>query len=160
MAHTETAHMFYGNERMSINVLGVLIIQNHGNGRGITIKNVAMVSDIIDSDTKAAAMFLVHSRQWVENIDSVKHISMWSDCGPHFRAFDHIGYCFKSWYVPFHCDMRIAFFGEKHGKGLVDALFAQVRAWIRLSILKPGVVLKHIDGLVTALREGARHSMS
>ena len=144
---------------MSLNIFGALIIQNHGGEKGVTHKHLAMVSDVIDTDAKCAAMFLEHAKAWIEDIGGVKHISMWSDCGPHFRAYEHMGYCFKSWYVPFACSLRIALFAEKHGKGLVDALFAMVRGWIRAKLSKLKTLIKDIPSLVSALRDGAESTM-
>ena len=52
------------------------------------------------------------------------------DCGGHFRSYSTIAYLAKEYCGHFGCPTTINYFGEKHGKGLVDAAFATVNRWI------------------------------
>ena len=54
-------------------------------------------------------------------------------------------------------ELPLGFFVEKHGKGLVDALFSTVRGSIRRALLRPGVVLKTLEDLEQVLTDVARH---
>ena len=52
--------------------------------------------------------------------------------------------------------LRVCFFAEKHGKGLVDAFFAIVKGWLWDYMLTPNVVLKDGQKVFSTLLADAK----
>jgi hypothetical protein len=159
VAHVETTDQFYGTDRMGLSVFGVVIEQYHGPARGTTLKYIVLVSQILDHTALFSGVMLDRVKEFIEDLPSVKHISFWCDCGPHFRAWEHLAYLQKSWFEVYNCVVRLNFFAEKHGKGLVDSLFGHVRRWLRTRLLTPGTLVKVVEELAAVFEKGATVDM-
>eukprot|EP00435_Cladocopium_sp_Y103_P075602 s140_g60.t1 len=89
---------------------------------------------------------------------SCSKIQIWSDCGPHFRA-----YAFAATAVDILRDsasfqeIYFSFFGEHHGKGRNDGQFGLQRRW--LEDFAQRNVISTCEQLLKALKVGASHSM-
>ena len=101
---------------------------------------------------------LNHVKQHIEDLQQLKSIHVWMDCGPHFRCYEHLGYWQAQWFAIFLCDIFLIFFVERHGKGLVDGLFALVRTWIKEYMLSTSARIVEVDDLLSVLVEGAARS--
>ena len=84
----------------------------------------------------------------------MKHVTFWCDCGLHFRTYEILGYLQKNLFGVYKCSIRLCFFAEKHGKGVVDLLFAHIRRWIATALLEPKIVISDILALASVLRKG------
>ena len=58
----------------------------------------------------------------------------------------------------YKCPTRINYCGEKHGKGLIDGIFAHAQGWIE-NFLSRGSnqLISSLDDLVSVCKEGASH---
>ena len=155
LAHVGANTMFYGTARMEVAVFGVHIVQNHGGAKGVTIKSVVAVTDIIDHTSPFAGIIMDNVKAHVDDILNVERFEFWADCGPHFRAYEFLGYCYKEWCELFNIVIRICYFAEKHGKGVVAGVFAHVRGWIRTALATPDTLVKTMDGLVDTFQRAA-----
>ena len=161
LAHTQTANEFYGTARMETPVFGAYILQHIGDERGAFVKYVVVVSAELDHTALRTGQVVDELKKHVERIRDVKRISVWMDCGPHFRAYEHLAYWQREWFTSdgFRGEVVLNWFVEKHGKGLVDGLFGRVRGWIREFLTsKKDQRIVEVSELVDVLTQGAKLS--
>ncbi len=144
--------MYYGTDRMEMVCFGACLWYKSG-GR-VVHKKIALVSSIINKDCMMSALCFETLRKYYP--EHVSLISVWSDCGPHFRAKEHIGFLSK-WQGQVACPLRVNFFVEKHGKGAVDTFFAEVNSWLE-AFLNAGENqrIATIEEFVNVLKAGAQ----
>ena len=89
---------------------------------------------------------------------SCSKVQIWSDCGPHFRA-----YAFVATAVDllrdsaFLKEIYFSYFGEHHGKGRNDGQFGLQRLW--LEDFAQRNVVSTCEHLLKAFKVGASHTM-
>ena len=98
LANVELGDMFYGSDRMEATVFGVHLVQNLGGPGGVKTKRLVILSDVIEHNVLFAIAASEKVKQFIENWDSIKHITMWADCGLHFRAYAFLGWAYKRWF--------------------------------------------------------------
>ena len=154
IASVETGDMFYGTDRMEVSCFGVHLVQSSPSGT--TVKHIVLVSDIIEHGALFATTLLNRRKDFIDDFEQVAYITMWADCGLHFRSSPFIGQVYTHWYKNMRQGaLRLNWFAEKHGKGLVDTLFSTVRGWLANKQKEKDVVLKTVDDLTETLRAGA-----
>ena len=78
-------------------------------------------------------------------------------CGPHFRADDQVAFLCQELFPQLSGWLCLRFFCEKHGKGEIDAMFAEMENWVK-AVLKapgPGQVISTPQQLVEFCTKGA-----
>ena len=82
LARVQTADQFYGTARMEVTCFGALV------QRGAVTKCFVYVTDIIEHSALFTAVILNEIRGELA-FRGVDRVHFWSDCGPHFRAYEH-----------------------------------------------------------------------
>ena len=85
---------------------------------------------------------------------TASHISAWCDAGPHFRSYEHLAYLQQQWFEKLNCTLRLCYFVAKHGKGIVDTVFATVNRWILEALPLPNSRISTSVELVKACEKG------
>eukprot|EP00435_Cladocopium_sp_Y103_P063982 s508_g25.t1 len=154
LAHTETGDMFYGTSRMEMTCWGCLIFQKEGSR--LMTRNVIILSSIIEHSALVSNLLYLEAAKQIANLTGVSKILVWSDCGPHYKGYDHVAGWIGNWVeaVPPR-SVKLSFFAEKHGKGQVDGLFGQVEGWLKNYLKKPGRQISTIDDMESVLRSEA-----
>ncbi len=160
IANVQTGEMFWQGERMPLSVFGIIIFENVL-GKGVAQKSVIYTSQILNHDSAFAAEIIDHCHTYFEDPDNVREYNLWSDCGPHFRSYEFIGEMHnRLWESRDKTQaIRVNYFAEKHGKGLVDGIFAVYRGWLTKIAQEPGIVVKFPGELMIKLREQASAAM-
>jgi len=153
LASVSAGDMYYGTARMEISVFGVVLLLNRGSG--IETINVILVSEILDHTTLFSTIMLDRIVTMLTGMGAWQHVALWCDCGPHFRSFEMLAYLEETWFGKLGCPVSLNLFAEKHGKGLVDALFGQLRGWIRQYLMGGDKIIKTMAELVKVLTDGA-----
>ncbi|CAE7320405.1 unnamed protein product, partial [Symbiodinium sp. CCMP2456] len=85
-------------------------------------------------------------------------MSVWHECGGHFRSYEHVCYLTRELFCRYRCPLKVNFFSEKPGKGLIDGIFARVRNWIS-SCLSHGDnrIIASLSDLVAVCQEAAQN---
>ena len=91
------------------------------------VKHYVFISPIIEHTALFSDVMLDIVKERLLGKPGIKKVTFWSDCGPHFRAYEHLAYIQKSWWPTLEAVLLVCFFAEKLGKGLVDAFFAIVK---------------------------------
>ena len=75
----------------------------------------------------------------------------------HFRSYNHIAFMVQEYFLHYNAPVQLQFFAEKHGKGMVDSLFATVQSWLT-AFLQHGEDNKitSFDELVRVCTSGAK----
>jgi len=158
LASTETGDMFWTKERKEFSIFGACVYQNVGGC--VRVKKCLFATEILDHDVSMSTLMVDEVLQHhVVNLPIVKRISFWSDCGPHFRAYQFLGHVEEVWVPKYKCTIRINYFAEKHGKGVCDGLFAEITKWLGRCLKQPGIVIDTIDGFVRAMRSESESDM-
>ena len=58
-------------------------------GGNLHIKHVIVLSSIIEHSTLVSNLLYKEATKQIEDFDSVTEIIAWSDCGPHYKSYDH-----------------------------------------------------------------------
>lgn len=156
VAQTQTSTMFYGTSRMELTCWGCIVFRKKG-GDTYT-KNIVVLSSIIEHSCLVSNLLYEEVSKHIDDFQEVSEILVWSDCGPHYKAYDHVaGWIGNFVEAPQPRSVRLQYFAEKHGKGQVDGLFAQVEAWIASFLKTPGSCIASIDEMEKVLaKEAAR----
>jgi hypothetical protein len=104
-------------------------------------------------------LMLEKVKSCVPDLASLTRVSFWMDCGPHFRTYEFLGWIEKVWAAQLRVPVLINFFVEKHGKGLVDALFSHANRWLQAAVRVVGALLKTVAQVVEAYTKGAAVDM-
>ena len=154
MAHTETGDMFYGTRRMEMTCWGCIIFRKLGGN--LHIKHVIVLSSIIEHSTLVSNLLYKEATKQIEDFDSVTEIIAWSDCGPHYKSYDHCaGWTGDFVEAPPNRTVLLCVFGEKHGKGQVDGLFGEVEGWLGDFLKKKGSRIATVDEMEKVLHSCA-----
>ena len=117
------------------------------------------VSDIIDVSTLVPNLLRKEAAKHIEHIDTLDPISeviVWSDCGPHYKSYDHCAGWIGEWVEASpNRTIRLCFFGETHGKGQVDGLFGKVEGWPIYCFKTYGYRIAAIDAMEETFRSYA-----
>ena len=154
MAHTQTGDMFYGTSRMEMTCWGCIIFRKVGGN--LRIKHVIVLSSIIEHSTLVSNLLYKEATKQIEDFDSVTEIIAWSDCGPHYKSYDHCaGWTGDFVEAPPNRSVLLCYFGEKHGKGQVDGLFGEVEGWLSDFLKKKGSRIATVDEMEKVLHSYA-----
>ena len=159
LAHTETGDMFYGASRMEMTCWGCLVFQRRG-GK-LTTKHIIVLSSIIEHTVLVSNLLYAEVAKHIPDLAGVSEVLVWSDCGPHYKGYDHVAGWIGEWVeasVP--RKVRLSYFGEKHGKGQVDGLFGQIEGWLKDYFKTPKRRIATIDEMETVLRSAATQAMA
>jgi hypothetical protein len=122
----ETNQMFYRMEQCS--VLGFCLI--HKSADGVVHKDYFdFFSSILSHDSlfaKDCLRDLVTDRSFPR----LTSLSIWSDCGPHFHSFEFAHTVLRELPEKLSIPVQWSFFGEYHGKSLVDGHFGLLSRWL------------------------------
>ena len=155
MAHAETGLMFYGTSRMEMTCWGCILFQKQG--EVLCTKHILVLSSIIEHSTLVSNLLYKEVAKHIDNFDAISEVIAWSDCGPHYKSYDHCAGWIGEWVEASpNRTIRLCFFGEKHGKGQVDGLFGEVEGWLRDYLKTPGRRIAAIDEMEQVLRSYAR----
>lgn len=147
--------MFYGPSRQELTCIGFAIFIRQGDK--IQQKNIVCLTDIIEHTSLATAEFFRDILEHVGPKGSLKHISFWHDCGGHFRSYSHVAFLIAEVFKEYKCSIRICFFGEKHGKGEVDRIFAHVQGWLNTYLRKgKSQIISSLADLIAVCEAGAK----
>ncbi len=153
LANRETSTMWFAPSRFECSVFGACVWRKQGGMMKRT--NVIIVSDILDHTSIFAKVLLKEVTKQLGSLAGLSKVWLFSDCGSHFRAYEHVG----NVYDVFCCEHRLqtflCFFCEKHGKGHVDSTFARFKMWYQAALQKPGTQLCTVSELVNAAKLGA-----
>lgn len=144
-----------GASRMEITCWGCIIFRKVG--EQLHTRNVIVLSSIIEHSTLVSNLLYKEIAQHIPDFQAVSEIIAWSDCGPHYKSYDHCGAWVGDWVeAPPQRKVRLCFFGEKHGKGQVDGLFGEVEGWLSDFLKKPGNRITTVDDMEQVLCSCAR----
>ena len=87
LAGTELSTMLWTSERMDVSCFGAAVYQNYGGAEGTYVKYGVYLTDILDHTALMSSVMLDRARELIDRPGRVAHISIWADCGPHFRAY-------------------------------------------------------------------------
>ena len=79
---------------------GVLIVENIA-GR-LRQHNYLYVSSIIENKALMSAMLLDDLKSRIDGWSRAKTVWLWTDCGPHFRAYNLMAHLAGSWFGSLH----------------------------------------------------------
>lgn len=153
LASVETSTMFYGPARQEITCLAFASLESfEGRTRQ---KNIVFLTEIIEHTSLITGEFFLDVMGHMSGPGAFKQISAWHDCGRHFLSYQHVAFLIDKVFKHFWRPLRINYFCEKHGKGLIDGIFAHVSGWIN-SFLKQGrnQLISSFDELVRVCRAG------
>ena len=95
-------------------------------------RHINIISDVLSHD----AGFVIHAFKKVLQLDFVQalsSLSIWSDCGPHFRCKEFCYFLFRD--LPTRCanlnHIEWNLFAERHGKSCCDSHFSLLSRWKR-----------------------------
>jgi hypothetical protein len=122
----ETNRTFY--TRTQCSVLGMALI-TRGLGGKLRYKYYDFFSNILSHDSLFATDCLRQLLQSGE-FPTLRSLSVWTDCGPHFRSQEFAHTLLVE--IPGNFGMEVAwnFFGEYHGKNVVDSHFGLLSRWL------------------------------
>lgn len=122
----ETGQMFYRMQQCS--VLGFCLI--HKSADGVVRKDYFdFFSSILSHDSlfaKDCLRDLVTERSFPR----LTSLSIWTDCGPHFHSFEFAHAVLRELPERLSIPVQWSFFGEHHGKSLVDGHFGLLSRWL------------------------------
>jgi hypothetical protein len=120
------------------------------------------LSDALEHDSLIASLLLNDAVTFLP--DAIQRVTLWSDCGPHYRSYQFVYWALVALPRKLHrkyehpVEVRLNFFCEQHGKGPNDAHFAVVKGWIHQYCFRGGVVSTLTDAK-QAMDEGAAAAM-
>ena len=157
----QTHDQYWAQSRMEVSCLGMVVYK--GQHEGPPQKTgVVYISDIIDHTCLACCLQMEELKKLCGDLSKYRRIAFWFDTGPHYRTADLLSYIGAEW-----CEKQnrydlictINSFGEKHGKGQVDALFSSCNRWVSAKTKEKDVCLKSVHDLHAALQDGAARDM-
>ena len=152
----EEQSWFWATARLSFSTLG-LYASFHKEGHQHKVY-FHYVSQILDHTALHASVALKDCIRRLALPSSCKTLQIWSDCGPHFKAYAFVATAVDILQThPQITAVYFNFFGEHHGKGRNDGQFGLQRLWLEAYSARH--VVSSADTLLTALREGARETM-
>lgn len=86
-----------------------------------------------------------------------KHLTVWADCGPHFRSYEFLWNLVELCQTVFET-VDLNFFAEHHGKGRCDGAFGLQRRWV--ADYARHSVIDSLDAMEKALQSGAAATMA
>ena len=117
-------------ERSQRTILGFVILTSGDNG-GIKKTFVNFVSELLNHD----ALFVSDCMKILVDLDilkSRKHVSFWTDAGPHFRCGEFANCIFDTLFSKSDFStVSWNLFVEKHGKNLCDTHFSALSKWLK-----------------------------
>ena len=117
--------------------------------------NFVITSKVIERSARAVSCVLDCLKSHLRTLQTATSISIWCDAGTHFRSCENIAYWRHHWYEILAATMRSNYFVEKHGKGLIDALFSLVQRWVAQALQVPGARIGAYEEMLQVLRKGA-----
>ena len=70
------------------------------------------------------------------------------------RSYEHLAYLQQQWFEKLNCTLRLCYFVAKHGKGIVDTVFATVNRWILEALPLPNSRISTSVELVKECEKG------
>lgn len=143
---TDDAHW----NRVSFATCGVIAWLPTACGVGCKPLYMTYVSPSMDQTTYAAQRVVeaaIAELQSYEEWASVRRLSAWADCGPHFRGCNFVGYMLDTLPRAMGLPINLNFFCEKHGKTLLDGWFRVLDGFFELALKSLSVerALKKLD---------------
>ena len=122
----ETNQMFYQMEQCS--VLGFCLI--HKSADGVVHKDYFDFFSSILSHDSLFAKDCLRNLVTDPSFPRFASLSIWTDCGPHFRSFEFAHTVLRELPEKLSIPVQWSFFGEHHGKSLVDGHFGLLSRWL------------------------------
>jgi hypothetical protein len=123
----ETNQMFYRMEQCS--VLGFCLI--HKSADGVVHKDYFdFFSSILSHDSLFAKDCLCNLVT-DPSFPRLTSLSIWTDCGPHFHSFEFAHAVLRELPERLSIPVQWSFFGEHHGKSVVDGHFGLLSRWLK-----------------------------
>ena len=142
-----------GCQNVRLTCFGVAVFRRVGSK--IKQTNFVVLTDVIDHSALMAGKLLDMVKQEIPDVQNAKRVIVWCDCGPHFRAYEHLAYWTRKWFHALEVTVCINYFVEKHGKGLVDAMFGMVEGFINAYLRAPKRRIETFDQMVDVIIAGA-----
>ena len=152
----EEQSWFWATARLSFSTLGIYAsYHTEGSQQRVYFH---YISQILDHTALHASVALKDCIRRLALPESCKCLHIWSDCGPHFKAYAFVATAVDILQTcPAISSVYFNFFGEHHGKGRNDGQFGLQRKWLK-SFAERNVVSNR-ETLFRAFHEGARHTM-
>ena len=148
----ETGDQFWASSRKEVTCLGFVLFAGRRDG-SIAKYGIVHLSEITEHSCLVACLGLDKIKELdLQNLKELKHVSIWSDCGPHFRTAQFLSHLEQSWVLPSKITISVNFCVERHGKSEVDALFSQCNSWLARAKQDPECYITEVDELVAALK--------
>ena len=122
----ETNQVFYRMEQCS--VLGFCLI--HKSADGVVRKDCFDFFSSILSHDSLFAKDCLRDLVTESSFPRLTSLSIWTDCGPHFRSFEFAHTVLRELPERLSIPVQWSFFGEHHGKSLVDGHFGLLSRWL------------------------------
>jgi hypothetical protein len=118
--------MFYRMEQCS--VLGFCLI--HKSADGVVHKDYFDFFSSILSHDSLFAKDCLRDLVTGPSFPRLTSLSIWTDCGPHFRSLEFAHTVLRELPERLSIPVQWSFFGEHHGKSLVDGHFGLLSRWL------------------------------
>lgn len=150
----EGGSWWYANARLEYTVFGLM------EAKGSDRCYHTWISDVLE---KGSTLAIAMMSELIAGLPAtVRKITLWGDCGPHFRSYQ-----FAYWAMvelrqaavralrveDKSISVELSFFAEHHGKGIVDGHFGLLARWLREYCMTR--VASSKEDLVAAFNEGA-----
>ena len=152
-ASTELGSMWYGQDRMELTIFGCYLSINL---TGIIQRyKVIFISEIIENTGLMSCMLFNKIIELFPAIKSCQRVTLWSDVGPHFRAYSVLAHLQREIFPVLAGTLRVCYYGEKHGKGLIDSMFGIFESWINAFLKVPQRLITTTDELMQVCSNAA-----
>ncbi|CAK9043983.1 unnamed protein product [Durusdinium trenchii] len=153
---TEEQTWFWATSRLSLSTLGIYVRYNRGSAQ--VRRYFHYISQILDHTALHAATALLDIWKRLALDPAYKHVHIWTDCGPHYRAYAFVGAGIQLLKQYGHLsNVFFHYFTEHHGKGRNDGQFGLQRRWIQDYAMRK--TISTVEDLLAALKEGAAETM-
>ena len=152
----ETSEEWHAQNKLSLTVFGANAIVPKIGGGHIEFF-ILLTSDILDHDAQAANMStntILHELRQHPAVDwdSVSHLIIVADCGPHFRSKENAAHFLYTLPLVLSITVEVCWLGEQHGKSGVDRCFGWCNGWISHYIKR--LPIHSLDDLVKCFEAG------
>ncbi|CAK9043725.1 unnamed protein product [Durusdinium trenchii] len=139
-----------------LSTLGIYVRYNRGSAQ--VRRYFHYISQILDHTALHAATALLDIWKRLARDPAYKHVHIWTDCGPHYRAYAFVGAGIQLLKQYGHLsNVFFHYFTEHHGKGRNDGQFGLQRRWIQDYAMRK--TISTVEDLLAALKEGAAETM-
>jgi hypothetical protein len=139
--------MFYRMEQCS--VLGFCLI--HKSADGVVHKDYFDFFSSILSHDSLFAKDCLRDLVMERSFPRLTSLSIWTDCGPHFHSFEFAHTVLRELPERLSIPVQWSFFGEHHGKSLVDGHFGLLSRW--LSEAEKSRPVESVQSCIDLMRE-------